>query len=728
MTIEATYKVVGMSCQSCATSVQTLLEHVPGVEKAEVHFSTSEVQVRHDPEKAPFEQLKAALEPAGYTLLVDTRAQIAAQKAYLARLRRALALAGLFAMGGLVLHFTHAHLPLYTGALFFLLSLPVVVGTGQHFFRPAWQQLRVRQLTMDTLISLGLVGSLALGLFELIQGKGGYAISAATEILFFVLVGRYLEERARYRTQTVLESLSTLAAPTARRVSPEPGTVLTPSLAPGEVVEVWPGETFPIDGEITEGHSYADESLLTGESLPVEKSPGHRVWAGTRNLSQPVQVRVAVPASETFLAKLIERLQKAQRSQARVQRLADRVSAVFVPVVLVLAAFTVGYHLWRGADAAFAWERALSVLVISCPCALGLATPLAVQMAIGGAAQKQLLLREVSQLENLPAATVWAFDKTGTLTLGKAAVQHADWKDPQYAGKLAFLLRRSTHPLAQALADHLATFAEPEPVKPLTWVELPGKGLIITLPGEKLYVGSPRWLTEKHPDLPVPEATAVAVATDQHIIGVFTFSDPVRTALKPFLARLQIQGKKCVLLTGDPSPVADQVARELGLDAVWKGLSPLEKARWIEAQQSAGEKVAFVGDGLNDVLALQTAWAGIAVYRSAGAAAHSAGIALLQDTETALPALYQLSLRLRRIVAQNLAWAFGYNLVALPLAMGLFSPYYVSPSVSALLMSLSSLTVVLNSLRLSVPELKPSPAQGRPRTKSGSHRPEGAST
>jgi len=714
MTIEATYKVVGMSCQSCAVSVQTLLEHVPGVEKAEVHFSTGEVQVRHDPEKAPFDQLKAALEPAGYTLLPDAYAQVAAQKAYLARLRSALAIAGLFAVGGMAIHFAHSFLPSWVGSVFFLVSLPVVVGIGRYFFRPAWQQLRVRQLTMDTLISLGLLGSLALGLFERFQGKGGYALSAATEILFFVLVGRYLEERARYRTQTVLESLSTLAVPTARRLRPAPGTVPTQSLAPGDVVEVLAGETFPLDGEVVEGHSYADESLLTGESLPVEKSPGHRVWAGTRNLAQPLQVRVTASARETFLAQLIERLQKAQRSQARAQRLADRVSAVFVPVVLVLATFTVGYHLWKGADAAFAWERALSVLVISCPCALGLATPLAVQMAISGAAQKQLLLREVSQLENLPQATVWAFDKTGTLTLGRATVQQANWHAPEYAGKLAFLLRRSTHPLAQALADYVATFAKAEPVEPLTWLELPGKGLIITLPGEKLYVGSPRWLAEKHPNLPVPETTAVAAATDQKIIGVFTFSDPVRIALKPFLAQLQAQGKKCVLLTGDPSAVADQVAQELGLRAVWKGLSPVEKARWIETQQAAGEKVAFVGDGRNDILALQTAWVGIAVYRSAGAAAHSAGIALLQDTETALPALYQLSLRLRRIIAQNLAWAFGYNLVALPLAMGLFSPYYLSPSLSALLMSMSSLTVVLNSLRLSVPKPQAAPSSRPP--------------
>lgn len=700
-TVEATYKVVGMTCQSCAASVQSILEHLPGVQKAEVHFATQEVVVEYEPERVPFEKLQAALAPAGYELLPNAQAQLTAQKAFLRRLRVNILVAGLVAGGGMGLHIVSHTVPTAVSLGFFFLSVGVVLLVGRHFFLPAWQQLRVRQLTMDTLISLGLIGSVTLGVFEVIQGRAGHSTNAATEILFFVLIGRYLEERARYRTQSVLEGLSALAAPMARvRRGGRIEEVPTALIQPGDLVEVQPKSVFPIDGEIVEGYSFIQESLLTGESLPVEKGPGNRVWAGTTNLSHSVLVRAEVSAQETVLAQLITRLQRAQSTRARAQRLADQVSAVFVPVVLLLAGLTVAYHLWGEKEASFAWERALSVLVVSCPCALGLATPLAVQMAIGGAAQGRILLREISQLENLPLGTLWAFDKTGTLTTGQARVQEAHWQAPDYAGRLLYVLGRSQHPLAEALATYLRTFVSPEPTEVLAFVELPGKGIVVTLPDEKLYIGHPAWIATKHPLPQEPTTTAVAVASDRRFIGLFTFSDTLREGLRSFIADLRRSGKEVVLLTGDPSPAGKGVAEALGITRVHAGLSPIEKAEWIETAQRQGHKVVFVGDGINDTLALQAAFVGIAVHRSAGAATQSAGIALLEEVEKALPALYALSLRLRAIIAQNLAWAFGYNLIAIPVAMGLFPGVYLSPGVSALLMSLSSLTVVLNSLRL----------------------------
>jgi heavy metal translocating P-type ATPase len=598
-------------------------------------------------------------------------------------------------------------IPFWAYGAYYLVGLGVGLFIGKLFWQAAWQQLKVRQLTMDTLISLGLFGSWTLGAVELLSGHPGHAIAASSEILFFVLIGRYLEEKARHRSQATLESLSTLATPTAKKRSGSTTqTIPTAQLQPGDWVEVGPGEIVPIDGVIVEGESFLQESFLTGEPLPVEKKPGHRVWAGTQNLAGLLVIQAEAHASETVLAQLITRLQKAQSTQAQAQRLADKVSAIFVPVVLSLAASTVVWHLFRGSDWYFAVERALSVLVISCPCALGLATPLAVQMAVGGAAQAQMLLREITQLENLPLGTVWAFDKTGTLTEGRAAVSTERWFLPAYAGKLLLVARRSQHPLAQALAAHLEKSTTPAPTEIVSFVELPGKGIIATLPEEKIYIGSPAWIGEKHPLPEAPQGTAVVAATEKGVIGIFTFSDPVRTGLKPFLAQLRQEGKKLVLLTGDPSPAGEAVAKALGLTEAHVGLTPLQKAQWIEAAQKAGERVVFVGDGINDALALQTAFVGIAVVRSAGVATQSAGIALLRETEEALPALYRLSRRLRRIIAQNLAWAFGYNLIALPLAMGLWPGVYVSPGLSALLMSLSSLTVVLNSLRV---RLHPTP-------------------
>ncbi len=699
--VEATYKVVGMTCQSCAVSVQTLLEHVPGVQKAEVHFATQEVIVRHEADKATFEDLKAALAPAGYELLPDAPALLKAHKQYLRSLLKNILWAGALAVVGMGLHLLPMHLPYPMAVGYYVVSLVGIVWIGgRYFLRPAWQQLRIRQLTMDTLVSLGLLGSMLLGAVELYQKKHGHSVAAGAEILFFVLIGRYLEERARHRAQGILESLSMLAVPTARKVS-SAGTenVPTASLAVGDVVEVQPGETVPVDGIIVSGDVSISESLLTGEALPVEKSIGDRVWAGTHVLLGTVRVRVEVPVQETFLAQLITRVQKAQSSRAKLQRLADRISAIFVPIVIGLAIATIIYHLWRGAEGTFIWERALSVLVISCPCALGLATPIAVQMAIGSAAGAQMLLREVAQLENLPHATVWAFDKTGTLTKGEAYVKEAHWYAPQEASYLLAAVRRSQHPLSQALARYLALHHSAVS-EDFHFTELPGKGIIATFSDRKLYIGSPRWIAEKHPDLPVPETTAIAAATQERIVALFTLEDEPRIGLKPFLMKLRKKGRRLVLLTGDPSSVAETLADELGFDEVHKGMSPFEKAQWIDTQQKAGVRVAFVGDGLNDTLALQTAYVGIAVYRSAGAATQTAGIALLRDTESALPALYDLSVRLRRIVMQNLLWAFGYNLTAIPVAMGLLPGIVLSPGISALLMSLSSLTVVLNSLRL----------------------------
>lgn len=701
--IEATYKVVGMTCQSCAASVQTLLERVPGVERAEVHFANQEVVVVHEPERASFAVLRAALAPAGYELLPDARAQLAAQKVFLHRLVRDISIAGFLAVGGMLLAWGPFHAASWA-VWYYGLSVPVVVGIGAHFWRPAWQQLRVRKLTMDSLVSLGLLGSLALGTAEVLSGQPGHAVGAATEILFFVLIGRYLEERARLRGQAVLEGLSALATPTARRRTPTGREIIpTPQLAVGDLVEVAPGETLPIDGYIVEGQSFVEESLLTGEPLPVERGPGQRVWAGTRNLSAPLLVRAEVRAGGTLLAQLIERLQRAQSTTARAQRLADIVSAYFVPGVLALASIAFAFHWLRGADALFAWERALSVLVISCPCALGLATPLAVQMAISGAARAQMLLREAAQLENLPLAHVWVFDKTGTLTQGRATVHQATWYAFSYAGILRFLCSRSVHPLAQALATYLAEQGvAAETVELQAYVELPGKGIVATLASGKIYIGSPAWIREKFPALALPQATAVAAATESELIGIFTFSDAVREGLRPFLQRLRAEGKQLILLTGDPSGAGKELATHLGFDACEEGLTPFEKAQWIENLQKNGQRVVFVGDGINDALALQTAYVGIAVHRSAGAAVQSAGIALLREVEEALPALYDLSRRLRRIIAQNLAWAFGYNLTALPIAMGLVPGLYLSPGLSALLMSLSSLSVVLNSLRVRV--------------------------
>ncbi|MCS7188564.1 MAG: cation-translocating P-type ATPase [Bacteroidia bacterium] len=708
--VEATYKVVGMNCQSCAKSVESLLQEVPGIKKATVHFPTQELIVLYDPEKAPFEKLQAALTPAGYEIVQDPSTQRVIQERFLRRLRWGIMWAGFLAAWGMAIALTPSsileqiRIPQWINWLYFLLTFLLVVQVGKIFWRPALRQLTVRHFTMDTLISLGLIGSVGLGLFELAAGKkSGHTASTAAEVLFFVLIGRYIEEKIRHQAQMSIEHLSILAAPTARLRSPSGiCEVPTSQVQLNEVIEVLPGETIPLDGIIVKGTSFIEESLLTGESLPVEKGPGTQVWAGTRNLSATLFIEVKAKAHQTFLAQLITQLQQTQNSRARFQRLADKIAAFFVPIALLLSILSMLYHATTGKELLFAWERALSVLVISCPCALGLATPLAVQIAIQGALQSKILLRDIAQLENLPSATTWAFDKTGTLTEGRATVQSAQWFLPSYAGKILAVVRKSQHPLAKALAEYLEPQDQPDTLELSAYLELPGKGIIGIFGSEKIFVGNPLWILEKHPylELPSQTATSVIAATEKEIVGIFTFHDPLKEEMKNFIDRLRQEGKHIVLLTGDPSTKGREIGERWGFSAVYEGLSPIQKADWIKTCQSKGQKVVFVGDGLNDILALQAAYVGIAVHKGVKAAVQSAGIALLQDTDTALPLLYQLSLRLRRIILQNLIWAFSYNALALPTAMGLIEGLHLSPGVSALFMSLSSLIVILNSLRV----------------------------
>ena len=707
--VEARYKVVGITCQSCAVSVETMLKSVEGVDEAQVNFAAQEVWVQHDPDKAPLTKLQSTLAPAGYVLLSDAHEATLAHRKFLRRLRLYILLSGVVALLGMLGHWglwpfpVHAHgeAPRWWGWVYSGLSLGLVLTAGRTFWRAAWQQLRYRELSMDTLISLGLWGSVALSFFTLWVGYAGHT-EAAAEILFFVLIGRYLEEKARLEAASTREALSALATPVATRLMPDgtEETLPTGHLRPGDLIHIRKGEVVPADGYIERGDGHLQEAILTGEALPQWRTAGERVLAGTTLLEGDLYVRVTQAAVDSFLAQLIARLERAQATRAKAQRLADKVSAVFVPVVLFLSVVAFALALWLGKGWVDGGLRLLSVLVISCPCALGLATPLAVQIAIGRSARRQILLREVAQLENLPTCTLWAFDKTGTLTRGRAAITHETWWDPTWKPHLTYLLARSEHPLAQAVGQHLRQSTTPLPRTLLNQVSFPGRGVLYQTEAGRLWVGHPQWLSRRIPDFPQPEGTAIGIVGESGPIALFVLEDPPREALHPFLETLRRKGIRTVLLSGDPSTAPQHVGKALGFAEIHGGLSPADKADWLAKARAEGHKVAFVGDGLNDLLALQAADVGIAVYQSAGAAVQSAGIALLSPTEAALPELYRLSQKLRRIIAQNLAWAFGYNLVALPAAMGLIPGVAVSPAVSALLMSLSSVTVVLNSLRL----------------------------
>jgi len=735
--IEARYKVVGMTCQSCAVSVETMLSRIQGVAQAKVNFAGQEVWVQHDPEVVPLTALQAVLAPAGYALLADAKEAGEARRRFLRRLQWSIVLSGVVAVGGMVLHFWPSGylVPVWLRWGYFVISLGLVLSAGRLFWRAAWQQFRYRQLSMDTLIALSLWGSILLSGVTLWVGAEVHT-EAAAEILFFVLIGRYLEEKARAEAALARDALSALATPLARKSAIEEIWVATETVAVDDLIEVRSGEIVPVDGVIQEGEGHLQEALLTGEPLPQWRTIGEPVLAGTTLLEGCLVIRATKAAGQSFLAQLMARLERAQATRAKAQRLADRVSAVFVPVVLSLALFAMIWAIGQGQGWGVGSLRLLSVLVISCPCALGLATPLAVQLAMGRSSQRQILLREVAQLEDLPRCNLWAFDKTGTLTQAQITLKAETWWDPTWHNLLAPLLAQSEHPLARAVGKHLlnrrasnaiplaqdgrpvpshvphspmqsiqssptlSADSHPSPFQVFHQASFPGKGVLYQTNLGPLYVGHPRWLRQKAPSFPEVDGAGIGVLGPAGPIALFQLEDPPRAALRPFLEYLRAKGIRTVLLSGDPSEAPQKIGMALGFTEIWGGLSPIEKAAWVEEAKRQGATVAFVGDGLNDTLALQAANVGIAVYHSAGAAVQSAGIALLAPTEKALPQLYHLSQRLRRIIIQNLVWAFGYNLVALPMAMGLVPGVYVSPALSALFMSLSSVAVVLNSLRL----------------------------
>ncbi|MGQ9864626.1 MAG: heavy metal translocating P-type ATPase [Bacteroidia bacterium] len=693
------YKVIGMSCASCATSVESMLKSLSGVNHVQVHFSSSLVEVGYDSEKISFSQMRQAIRSLGYDLFETEKASAQAQQKYLRALRlKVWFLGGVgLPLAGVLMVWGHH---VYVALVGTLIGVPMVLWGGHDFLRAAWAQLKIRQLSMDTLIALAILAALAHVGYSLLRG-GMPAIETALEILFFVVLGRYWEEKARLQTETYLYQLKELFPAKARKANQPDILIPVETLSVGDIVEVHPQEKIPLDGKVIRGSSYVDESWVTGESMPVLRETSMQVWAGTQNLSDTLWIQVEKIQENTLLGQILERLQVAQEEKAHLQRIADVIASYFVPTVLFLAS---GAALYWGlhASAQQAWERFLSVLVISCPCALGLATPIALKIAIGVATKFGIVAKEVKALELLSRADVWAFDKTGTLTQGHPTVSH--WTYHASADFLPVLytaLRLSQHPLARALARFLQEkYSIREPLSLVSIVELAGKGFVFSHEEKKYYVGNLDWLRGKGITVHEIPQTAVGIATDEELLGWATFEDEMHISLKQEFEALRRQGKSLVLLSGDHNEVVQKVASALGISEAYGKLTPLEKADWIQKRRQEGKKVVFVGDGINDALALREADIGIAMGSGAGAALQAAPLVLLHPLPQTLPVLVRLTQALRKRIYENLFWAFGYNFVAIPAAMGILPYVVLSPGMSALSMAISSIVVVLNSLRI----------------------------
>jgi len=613
----------------------------------------------------------------------------------------------------------------------FILATPIVLWAAAPFFRRGWDSIKARSPNMWTLISLGvgaaylysLAATFTPGVFpaEYRMGDGvGTYFEAAVVIIALVFLGQVLELRARERTGDAIRALLDLAPKTARRILPDgqENDVPLENVMEGDLLRIRPGDSIPVDGEVVEGRSSIDESMLTGEPVPIEKTTGDRVTGGTLNKNGTLAIRATQVGSDTVLAQIVDMVAGARQSRAPIQGLADRVSSIFVPAVVVIAvaAFFAWLTLGPTPPLVFAIASAVSVLIIACPCALGLATPIPITTAAGRGAQAGVLIKDAEALERMARIDVVIVDKTGTLTLGQPTLTDVITADgveeAEFLTLAAALERGSEHPLAEAIVEGAeargATRAEVEDFEAVT-----GKGVQGQVSGRTVALGNPAMMQALNIDTAAMDATAddlrdagktaMYVALDGTLAGVLAVADPIKETTAQAIDDLHKLGLTVIMATGDNQRTADAVARKLGIDEVRAGVLPEDKKNLVEELRRAGKSIAMAGDGVNDAPALAAADVGIAMGTGADVAVESAGITLLGGDLTGIVRARKLARATLRNIKQNLFFAFAYNALGVPVAAGVLYPVFgllLSPMIAAAAMSLSSVSVITNALRL----------------------------
>ena len=735
-----------MTCQNCALQVQNALQSVPGVASAWVDRDAGRAMVRMSAAQSPdAERLMQVVRGAGFDVslphpTVDAMPGTKAKKASDLHWRSAVFLGAPVTVMMMIaewgwgwgMHHTYHWVALG-------LTLPVQILVGWQFYQGAWRQLKVGRSNMDTLVSLGSTAAFGFSVWALFTHYSGHLFfMEAAGILTLISVGHWLEARMSVQAGASLKALLSLAPQTARRRNPDQTetAVAVAELQIGDRIALRPGDRVPVDLEVIEGDSSVDESMLTGEAIPVEKGQHARLFTGTTNLSGSLLARVTATGESTVLAQIIAAVERAQSSRAEIQRLADRISSVFVPVVVVIALATAVFWgtqwdtalavhnrwapwLWTtpipSTAGAAAFVMMAAVLIVACPCAMGLATPAALMAGVNAAARRGILIRDAQALEKSGRVDTVIFDKTGTLTSGHPQVVEV-WESTPGAiplkPRIGSLARGSQHPLSKALQDWAGPEAIGTPIAP-GWRELRGSGVEargVTPEGSTCQhrLGSEAWMKTHGVNLEsarqwmehwTTQGTSVLfLAEDQQLRAAFALRDSLKPGAKEMVQQLQNSGLRVGMLTGDHMRTATALGAELGIPPEWisAGVRPEEKAEALRALQRQGNRVAFVGDGLNDGPALAQADLGIAVTRATDVAKEAADILLLKSDLAAIPEALQLAQATLSVIRQNLFWAFFYNAAFIPLAaLG-----FLSPMLSAVAMAASDILVLGNALRL----------------------------
>lgn len=726
--VKGTFPVVGMSCAACAARVGKTLGRQDGIETASVNYASATVQVRYDPNRCSPESLREALRKEGYDLLTGPEEQAAeeAERANRARYRSLQRRAA----GAVALS-----LPIAAGSMFFmdvpgmkyllwLLATPVVFFMGRGFFLNAWRQFRRRSSNMDTLVAVSTGIAYLFSVFNLLapgfwleRGIEPHVyFEAASMIVAFILLGQLLEKRAKQHTSTAIKKLMGLQPRTVTVVeSGSERCIPVDAVRIGDTISVRPGERVAVDGVLVEGESYVDESMLSGEPIPVGKRSGDKVFAGTINQKGAFRFRAGRIGRDTLLAQIILLVQEAQGSKAPVQKLADRIAGIFVPVILAVALLSFAAWILFAPVEGFTHGllAMVTVLIIACPCALGLATPTAVMVGIGKGAEHGILIRDAGSLETAKKIDTVLLDKTGTLTEGHPRLTDIRWSAGSQGLQrvLLSLEKRSGHPLAQAVADSLDGDT-PLPVEEFT--DLPGRGVSGIVDGRRYFAGSANLLAgeriavaydlQQQADTWMREAKSVIWFADTvQALAVAAVADRIKPTSAEAVARLHGMGIEVCMLTGDHTDAARETARQAGIRHYRAGVLPQDKAAFVRTLQSRGRVVAMVGDGVNDSAALAQADVGIAVGQGSDIALSAATVTILSSDLLKVPEMIRLSQMTVRTIRENLFWAFVYNLVGVPVAAGALYPLFgflLNPMIGGAAMALSSVSVVANSLRL----------------------------
>lgn len=727
-----TFPVTGMTCAGCAVSVESMLKSADGVIDAGVNFANQTAWAEYDENKTSPQELQKSIRSVGYDLIVDvddpSEVQEELQLKHYNEVKHRTIWASILSFPVFIIGMFFMDMP-YGAWISMVLTAPVLFWFGRNFFINAWKQAKHGKANMDTLVTLSTGIAFLFSAFNTIYPEFWHSrgihphvyYEAASVIIAFISLGKLLEEKAKSNTSSAIKKLMGLQPKTVRvLMNGQEQEIPISSVEIGNVIVLRPGEKIPVDGAVESGNSYVDESMITGEPVPVQKQKDDKVFAGTVNQKGSFQFIAEKVGSDTLLAHIIKMVQEAQGSKAPVQKLVDKIAGIFVPVVMGIAVLTFITWMLIGGDNAFthALLTSVTVLVIACPCALGLATPTAIMVGVGKGAENNILIKDAESLELGHKVNAIILDKTGTITEGKPVVTSLIWspdaeKNEDYTRILFTLENQSEHPLAEAVVNSL----KEKDILGMTlssFESLTARGVTGTYQNETYYVGNRKLMDEKtievsaslakEADLLQQEAnTVVYFSNSKQVVAVIAIADKIKASSKAAIKALQDLNIDVYMLTGDNKQTAAAVAKEVGLSQYKAEVLPSDKADFVKKLQAKGKVVAMVGDGINDSHALAQADVSIAMGKGSDIAMDVAKITLITSDLQSIPKALKLSKRTVQTIKQNLFWAFIYNVIGIPLAAGVlysFNGFLLDPMIAGAAMALSSVSVVSNSLRL----------------------------